>query len=351
MPLTSVVIAAKDAEETLAQSLKSALRSNFSDFEVVLVDDGSTDKTWEIAQSIQEGASNLRTIRNAENLGLSGSLNKAIASCDSRYIARLDADDLMTRNRLSLQVGLLEKRQDISICGSGAIVIDELDNPISISPPKAFNKTLFWTSLWRVPFFHPSVSFKRSLFEDEEISYDASYASGLQDYRLWSQILERHQGWNFIQPLIFYRKHTGQISSQETDTRKSAYVAINQEKILKYTGLQLSEQEVRRQRSFLHGSFDSKIGLSEIKQTVELRENFVNIIKKLRPYDESVEIGLGIDLITMLRFNRDRRLFTWLMSSRFRQRCIRKSTTIFPSYSYFKLMQRYWASNSEKLFI
>ncbi len=351
MPLISVVISAKDAEKTLAQSLKSALCSDFPDFEVVLVDDGSTDKTWEIAQSIQEGANNLRTIRNVENLGLSGSLNKAIASCDSRYIARLDADDLMMRNRLTVQVGLLENRQEISICGSGAIIIDELGKIKSISPPKAFNKTLFWTSLWRVPFFHPSVSFRRNIFETEGISYNVDNRLGLEDYQIWSQILQKYRGWNFIKPLIFYRKHTSQISSQETDTRSSAYVEISQEKISEYTGLQLSKQEVRRQRSFLHGSFDSKNSLSDIKQSVEVRETCVNMIKKLRPYDESAEIGFGIDLIKMLRFNQDKRLFTWLMSSRFRKGCIRKSTTVIPSYSYFKFMQRYWASNSENLSI
>lgn len=342
MPLVSVVISAKDAEKTLEKSLKSALQSDFADFEVVLVDDGSTDKTWEVVQSIQENDNRLRSIRNEKNLGLSVSLNKAIASCDSKYIARLDADDLMMRNRIKLQANLLDNNPSIGICGSGAFIIDEYNKPLSISPPKAHSETLFWTSIWRVPFFHPSVLFRADILSSNHLTYNEEDYLGLEDYTLWSEILTISNGYNFCEPLLLYRKHSGQVTSKKVEMRKRTYFEINKDKILKNCDLKLTLKQVQTQWGFSFGNFNQDLEMSDLKHSVEIREACVEAAQKIRPHDKSIEIGFGVDLVTIARFVQNKRFFIWLISTRFRRGCLLKSLKIFPKYSYCKVMQPIW---------
>lgn len=347
MPVVSVVISAKDAEKTLLRSLASTLQSDFADFEVVLIDDGSTDKTLEIAQSVRETARHLRIIENPTNLGLSASLNKGIASCDSKYIVRLDADDLMSRDRLTTQVRFLDENRELGICGSGAVVIDEFDRPIGVSPPKAFSPTISWVSLWRVPFFHPSVCVRRELFSSDGFAYNSKDTLGFEDYQLWSNMLGRHRGWNFVKPLIYYRKHSGQLTANKLEAREKAYYALSQKMIAQHLGLNLSDLEAKQQWGFSRGSFDPDVGIPNLKEAIELRERCVEIASKSRSDGESAETGFGVDLIVAARFTKSASLSAWILSSRFRRRCIRKSFRVFPSYSYYRCMRGSWATTPE----
>ncbi len=346
MPLVSIVISAKDSEKTLEKTLKSAFGSNYSDFEVVLVDDGSQDRTHAIACSLQERFANLRIIQNQKNLGLARSLNMAIASCDSKYIARLDADDLVTPNRLQVQATFLEEHAKIDICGSGAVIIDEHDKAIGVSPPKAFTPTLLWASLWRVPFFHPSVCIRRELFDADDIAYDESDALGFEDYKIWSRILQRSDGHNFTAPLIFYRKHNGQVTAQKTIERQEAYSAVCQTKISAHTGIEMSKAEAALQWYYAIGSFKSVLGQPQaLRQAVEMRQSCAEALIEQGYAQKRIMIGFGADLSMAMRAQSDAHFNRWLLACSFRRSCLGQSLKLLPSYTYFKLRRRGWMSN------
>ncbi|RZL35263.1 MAG: glycosyltransferase, partial [Rubrivivax sp.] len=103
MPLISVVIPALNAAQTLGETLQSLANQSLRDFEVVLVDDGSTDDTAALAARF-EGLLNLRRIAHADPQGVARSLNDGLAAGDSEFVARLDADDLAHPERLRLQL-------------------------------------------------------------------------------------------------------------------------------------------------------------------------------------------------------------------------------------------------------
>ena len=251
----------------------------------------------------------------------------------------------MARNRLSAQVELLQENQGLGICGSGAIVIDELDRPIRVSPPKAFTPTLFWTSLWRVPFFHPSVCFRRKLFEEENLSYDPNAVLGLQDYLLWSQILHGHGGWNFVRPLICYRKHTGQATAAKNFDRRRMHVQICQAKVSQYLRLEISDTEAQVQWAFSLGHLDSRMGLIDLKRAVEFRETCVDILSRTSSHSESASVGFGVDLLTLTRGRLSAKFYSWLLSSGFRRKCMMKSLRVFPTFFWFKSMRNFWGSD------
>ena len=114
MPKISVVIPAYNGANFLAESLSSLARQTFRDFEVVLVDDGSSDGTAEIADRFS-GEMRMRVLVNSKNIGVAASLNRGIAETDSLLIARLDSDDLAHPDRLNQQFTFMEASPDMGV--------------------------------------------------------------------------------------------------------------------------------------------------------------------------------------------------------------------------------------------
>jgi glycosyltransferase involved in cell wall biosynthesis len=115
-PLVSVLLPARDAATTLNLSLKSLARQSFSDFECVVIDNGSCDSTSGVAREFAQGDARFRLIGVPER-GIVPALNAGIAACRGRFVARMDADDVMHRQRLASQVAMLEARSELTAVG------------------------------------------------------------------------------------------------------------------------------------------------------------------------------------------------------------------------------------------
>jgi len=200
-----------NGEKYLRQAIDSILTQTFLDFEFLIINDGSTDKSLEIIESYNDAR--IRLIDNGKNIGLIASLNKGIAAARGKYIARMDADDISLPSRLEEQYNFLEANTDIALCGSWAEIIDERGDVCGqyTYPPldnRAIKKLLFWHN----PFIHPTVMIRRDVFC--EISpYRASFKY-IEDYELWSRVLSKFAGANIDKFLIKYRRHSGSITRQ-----------------------------------------------------------------------------------------------------------------------------------------
>ncbi len=210
MPKISVVIPAYNGANFLAESLSSLARQTFRDFEVVLVDDGSSDGTAEIADRFS-GEMRMRVLVNSKNIGVAASLNRGIAETDSLLIARLDADDLAHPDRLNQQFTFMEASPDIDLCGTHMIMFRTDDagaNHVLEHPTSdASIKTML---LQQNSLSHPSVLMRRSFITDVG-QYDpvCDYA---EDYDLWCRgALVGKRYANMETHLTFYRVHSGQI--------------------------------------------------------------------------------------------------------------------------------------------
>lgn len=198
----SVVLPAYNAELYLKESIDSILAQTFTDFELIVLNDGSIDRTEEIILSYQDAR--IVYVKNERNLGLIGTLNKGLALAKGEYIARMDADDISLPERFSRQVDFLEKNQEYVICGTSAYRFYK-----DVSDGRAFNVPLDNESirirlLFNSSFIHPSVMFRTDTIRNYNLNYSEDYKYA-EDYFFWINILKCGKGFNFKEKLLYYR--------------------------------------------------------------------------------------------------------------------------------------------------
>jgi len=196
-----------NGSDHLRESVDSILSQTFSDFEFIIVDDGSTDRTSEILRSCRDNDSRIRVIENDENLGLAASLDKGLLAARGEYIARHDADDIAMPWRFEVQEEFLRRHEEIFLVGGCAVGIDETGRDLGfLGRPlgeKELVRTLVQKGVNRV--IHPSMMFRNGcdLLYRERFFYS-------QDYDFLLRALTRGlRLFNLPQILLKYR-----ISSQ-----------------------------------------------------------------------------------------------------------------------------------------
>lgn len=208
-PAVSVLLAVHNGERHLRTALDSVLRQTFADFELVLVDDASSDATHAIVESYDDPR--IRVLVNDENLGLTRSLNVGLAAARGRYVARLDADDVSHPDRLALQVAYLDRHPEVALLASAYTRIDDDGRDCGDRPVPLTSREIRWRLLFLNAFAHSSVTVRRSVVValggyDESVRYP-------QDYELWSRIAERHELGALPQRLVSYRCSAGSMTS------------------------------------------------------------------------------------------------------------------------------------------
>ena len=200
-PAVSVVLPAFNTEKYVGEAVESILSQTFTDFELIVIDDGSTDHTAEILQSITD--SRLRVLSNASNMGLPKSLNRGIADSHGYYIARQDADDISLPDRLRKQFEYLENYPEVALLGTGRNTISDtgelIGKNIIISKPK------FEDLLHKNCFIHGSTMIRKNTLEVVG-GYDETFHSA-EDYELWLRIAKRFPVANLPEVLYIYRVH------------------------------------------------------------------------------------------------------------------------------------------------
>ena len=207
MPKISVILPCYNSEAFIGSSIQSILDQTYRDFELIIIDDGSTDGSTEIIKSFHD--TRIRYIRNPENLGLIKTLNIGIGLSEGMYIARMDADDISYPNRFEEQARYLDERSDVSLVGTGYCTIPSGKTFVPHKTPK------LWDMLIRNQFAHPTVMFRKNNFLDNGLVYDENYNSA-EDYELWSRALIKGlQCHNIPAPLLRYRLHPDSITARK----------------------------------------------------------------------------------------------------------------------------------------
>jgi len=117
-PLVSVVMPAYNAEKYISEAIESILNQSFKDFEFIIIDDGSTDKTWEIIQNYAKKDERIVPIKNEANINVSQTRNKGIYLAKGKYIVWADSDDTSLPERIKKQVDFMEGNKEVGLCGS-----------------------------------------------------------------------------------------------------------------------------------------------------------------------------------------------------------------------------------------
>lgn len=207
-PKITVLMPVFNAEHDLKDAIESILGQSFEDFDLLIIDDGSSDKSVEIISSFKDDR--IRLERNERNLGLVATLNKGIGLTKSVYIARMDADDISLKNRFFRQIQLLEE-SNADIVGCHFDVIDRggnfMRNIQAPLTPEAFTACLANT----VPFAHGSVMIRKSFLVENNLVYGPGFYS--EDYDLWMRMYEKGAIFRNCDSTLFcYRDYGSSLS-------------------------------------------------------------------------------------------------------------------------------------------
>lgn len=176
-------MAAYNEERDVGRAIESILAQTFSAWELIVIDDGSTDATVEIVRSYAEKDDRIYLVCNETNLELSASLNKGIGLARADLIARADADDINLPERLSRQYEYLQTHDEIDVLGTAAYLLDEAGNRVNSYSHPLTHAELIAMPFLKTLFFHPSVMIRRRFFEVAGL-YNPQY-SYAEDKELW----------------------------------------------------------------------------------------------------------------------------------------------------------------------
>ena len=212
MPKISVVMPVYNGERYLKEAVDSILNQTLSDFEFIIIDDGSTDSTEDIIKSYSD--SRIKYIKNEKNLGVALTLNKGLDAATGEYIARMDADDISLSDRFHKQTAFMEEHKNIAVCSGIMEYFGE------IKTPKCY--TVFGIENMRINMlfdsclYHPAVMMRRSVIEAEHYRYDNAFDK-VEDYELWTRVMLKYDIDNVNSVLLRYRIHKNQVTQNYTE--------------------------------------------------------------------------------------------------------------------------------------
>ena len=183
-PPISVVMAVYNGDRYVRQAIDSVLSQDFSDFELIIVDDASSDRTAAIIAAYRDRR--IVNIRNETNVGQTRSLNIGLARARAELVARIDADDIYLPGKLARQHAFMKSRPDIVVCGTGAVKIDAAGAPFGTYVPPVRRDDVRYVLCQRVPVCHVSVMMRRAAILDVG-GYDERYRYAA-DFALWSAL-------------------------------------------------------------------------------------------------------------------------------------------------------------------
>lgn len=202
-PLVSVIMPVKNAAEFVVQALQSIQAQTLTDWELIVVNDGSTDETGNILKTFARNDTRIRVLTNKKSLGIGASLNKALAHAKGAFIARMDGDDVALPKRLALQVAYLRKHRSIVAVGGQAQMIDGQDSVFAQKRFPTDPKLLREMIMWVVPMQHPIVMVRAEVYK--ACLYDEQLKTA-EDVDWMMKLLQFGDFGNVVQTVYQYRK-------------------------------------------------------------------------------------------------------------------------------------------------
>lgn len=313
-PTISVIMSVYNGELFLREALESVLNQSFQNFELIIIDDGSTDASVEILQSFSD--ERIRLIRQ-ENIGLTKSLNKAIKMATGDYIARQDADDVSERNRFEKQVEVLDESPNVVLVSSLLRYISATGEGRTVTN-RDFEPALI---KWLLLFFnhiggHSQVMYRREVAELLG-GYNESYKYS-QDYDLWLRFSEVGDIIVLPEILLNWRFHANNISFVSANEQREFSLKTSARYIEKYSEQIVSEDDVRLLRNFWIQK-DTTFSRGEILKVDELLSGILKGLKASAMVTAETQRQISLLVSKFFSLNTtcasrsgDQRLFKWL---------------------------------------
>jgi glycosyltransferase involved in cell wall biosynthesis len=279
-PEITVLISVKNGEPYIYSAVESVLSQSCENFELLILDNASTDNSIEIIRSFND--SRIRVIENSMDLGLSLSLNKGLSLSKGEYISRIDADDIMYPQRLEKQLLFLSQNPKISVVGSYCHIID--DNGVNtgkIKYPLGQTGNLESVIRGNNPVGHPLVMYRKNEIINSN-SYEQQYRYG-QDLNLWFGLyLRGNRCDNIPEYLSAYRIHNEQESDRKSEQKfKAEHHDIFEKFCNSFLSTPFSGETIRKYLLYHTWKEKEKSGLSPEEGESLFHVVYINFINRV----------------------------------------------------------------------
>lgn len=294
-PQVSVLLPVYNGAPWLAEAIQCVLEQSFVDFELIIIDDGSKDDSWNVISGFKDAR--IRAKRQA-NVGLAATLNEGLRMARAPYVARQDQDDWMHPNRLERQVAYLEAHQQCAAVGTWAeIRVD--NNPSSrMHRHPLSSEAIQLMLLFDNPFVHSSMLLRRDAVVSVGSYCEDRSRQPPEDYELWSRLAAKFPLANIGTALTAYREVAGSMSRAGLSPFKNRLVVISTENLRRVLEGRYSAEECQMLAALFHGLTSpsglprrralvmlkeaaSLIGGSEPEWSTEYRNTFANLSSKI----------------------------------------------------------------------
>lgn len=266
-PRVTVLMPVYNGKKYLKESIGSILNQTFEDFELIIVNDGSTDESEAVIMEYHDPRINY--VKNEKNLGLIETLNKGLDMAKGAYVARMDQDDISLSMRLEKQFQYMEKNIDVGVCGSW-IRLTGKALPITIKNPIE-HEDICCHSLFMNPLAHPTVMIRKKILEENNLKYGQFKSA--EDFELWhrcSKICKLH---NIPEVLLRYRITPGSITHSN---KEDLSVTVNRVLAAKLKELSL---EINEQDAEINRLLGNKYSFGKISEMQKVRGHLEKLIE------------------------------------------------------------------------
>lgn len=277
IPLVSIVMPAYNGEKYIGAAIEHILNQTYSNIELIIVEDCSTDNTLKIIEQIED--ERLVLIKNNTNRGISYSTNLAIEKSHGKYIALHDDDDISALDRIEVSVDYMENHEEIDIVGGGSLIIDENDSIVknNITPrsnPKVIKAMLLFKNL---DFCNSTAMIRKKFLSDNNLKYRNDFL-GMQDYQFYVEASKKGSISSVSNILLYYRQHSQNETTRQkrvNSNMRSELFADIQRNSIRASGFKLNETELQIINDMVSEQMKTNYTVEEIGKLKEVFKQMI----------------------------------------------------------------------------
>jgi len=274
VPLISIITPAYNREQYIQEAIESVQNQSVSDWEMLIIDDCSTDETVKVVQQYQAEDNRIILLKNPKNLGISATRNHGLQAAKGTYIAMLDSDDVLLPNHFERHISFFEQYPEIGVIGTWAKHIGKSNRQFT---PEKNDAQLRARSLYRCPMVHSSTMIRHEIIKTHQIQYSEDYPAS-NDYDFWVKLLPHTKFHNLQEYLVLYRKHDQNISVTNRTDQKQFRISSSHSAFRNILDWDIEEQA--------HESIFNVLTMAVIKENElpTIEENLQVLLKKASEY-------------------------------------------------------------------
>jgi glycosyltransferase involved in cell wall biosynthesis len=265
--MVSVVLPVYNGAHYLSEAIECMLRQAYHDFELLIIDDGSTDDSAAVISSYKD--QRIRFIQQ-DNQGLAATLNRGISLAKGAYIARQDQDDVSLPERLLKQVTFLDAHRDYGMVGTWASIWEETKPTERFHKHHTDNLSLKFDLLFDNAFVHSSLMIRKTVFDEVGAYCTDPDRQPPEDYELWSRVAREFRVANIPEVLHVYREMPRSMSRTGNNPFLQHLLKINVENLTWATEGRYSDQLLRDLAALIHGAYPQFSGKASLRELISI---------------------------------------------------------------------------------